>query len=342
MENLLNLNTYKKYLNLINEGLIVIPDESLLSNLRAIKSAYKAKPYMEDGETHEVVLNAKKIQITSRGSLRRVAIDGIHFDSVEQAACNMYDPYDEYFDISKDIKNNLLDYTLIPIIDTDYDELRYTISKYSKGLSKYFDPHKVVKAVYSVNNIIFYVKDNKDILRKYCFKIASINMDDVIPMVCKKMTEKYGMNETFYLAFFIHEEELPFTIGACQDDFYALKDILNKISFKGTTPLKYMIFRSLSNSPKLRLKEKEEIAYNSALTLTNKTKGDLCLDLDLSLDEYNNMMKQELLEVTSSKGKKVNRGHILKYLHITENVNELNYYELMNLMWKVKYNEIPD
>ncbi len=76
MENLLNLNTYKKYLNLINEELIVIPNESLLSNLRAIKSAYKAKPYMEDGETHKVVFNAKKIQITSRGSLRRVAIDG--------------------------------------------------------------------------------------------------------------------------------------------------------------------------------------------------------------------------------------------------------------------------
>ena len=156
------------------------------------------------------------------------------------------------------------------------------------------------------------------------------------------MTEKYGMEKEFYLAFFIHEEELPFTVGACKDDFYALKDILNKISFKGTTPLKYKIFKKLSNSPQLKLKEKEELAYDSALELTNKTKKEFCNELDITIELFDDMMHKELLEITNNKGKKLNRGHIAKFLNITDNVCELKYYELINLMWKVKYNEIPD
>ena len=167
-------------------------------------------------------------------------------------------------------------------------------------------------------------------------------MNDVLPLVCEKMTERYSMNKEFYLAFFIHEEELPFTVGACKDDFYALKDILNKISFKGTTPLKYKIFRRLSDSQQLRLKEKEELAFDAALELTRKTKRELCFELDITKDAYDEMMKEELLEIKSNNGKTVTRNHIAKFLNITDNVTELKYYELINLMWKVKYNEIPD
>ena len=343
MENILNLKTYNKYLNLIKEGLLLLPDNTLSNLIDDVNSASKEKVYMLPNETHDVILKAgKKVRITSRGSIRDVEIDGITYDSVEQAACSIYDPYDEYFDISDIIRDNALDYTFVPIIDPSTDTIRYTISKYSKGLSKYFDPHKVIKAVYSVDNILFYVKDKNDVLRKYYFRIASINMNDVIPMVCRKMTKKYDMNQEFYLAFFIHEEDLPFTVGGCKDDFYALKDILNKISFKGTTPLKYMIFRSLSDSNQLRLKEKEELAYNSAMSLTGKTKTELCSDLDIEVSEYNNMMRQELLEIKSSKGKPIGRGHIARALNITENITELKFYEKANLMWKVKYNDIPD
>ncbi len=343
MENILNLKTYNKYINLIKEGLILLPDNTLSNLIDDVHSAYRDKPLMAQGETHDVVLKAgKKVRITSRGSLRNIEIDGITYNSIEQAACSIYDPYDEYFNLEDIIRDNALDFTFIPIVDPKTDTIRYTISKYSKGLSKYFDPHKVVKAVYSVDNILFYVKDKKDILRKYYFRIASINMNDVIPLVCEKMTEKYGMEKEFYLAFFIHEEELPFTVGACKDDFYALKDILNKISFKGTTPLKYKIFKKLSNSPQLKLKEKEELAYDSALELTNKTKKEFCNELDITIESFDEMMHKELLEITNNKGKKLNRGHIAKFLNITDNVCELKYYELINLMWKVKYNEIPD
>ena len=54
------------------------------------------------------------------------------------------------------------------------------------------------------------------------------------------------------------------------------------------------------------------------------------------------MLQQELLEVKTNKGKTVTRSFITKMLHITDNITELRYYELINLMWKVKYNEIPD
>ena len=58
-------------------------------------------------ETHEVKLNAKNVKITSRGSLREIAIDGIHYDSISQAACNMYDPYDEYYLLDLVISMNI-------------------------------------------------------------------------------------------------------------------------------------------------------------------------------------------------------------------------------------------
>ena len=343
MENILNLKTYNKYLNLIKEGLVLLPDNTLTNLIDDVHHAYRDKPLMAQGETHDVVLNAgKKVRITSRGSLRNIEIDGITYNSIEQAACSIYDPYDEYFNLEDIIRDYALDFTFIPIVDPKTDTIRYTISKYSKGLSKYLDPHKVVKAVYSVDNILFYVKDKKDILRKYYFRIASINLNDVIPLFCRKLTEKYGLNQEFYLAFFIHEEKLPFTVGACKDDFYALKDILNKISFKGTTPLKYMVFKELSDSENLNLKEKEALAYEAALVLESKTKRDLCRDLDLDLKALDNMLDNDLLEVESLKGKRVSRNHVAKFLHITENVNELAFYESINLMWKVKYNDIPD
>ena len=343
MDNILNLKTYNKYLNLINEGLVIVPDNKLSSLIDDVNNAYRDKPIMKKNEVHEVTLKAgKKVRITSRGSLRDIEIDGITYDSSEQAACSIYDPYDEYYDIYHEIRENILEYTLIPIIDTVNDTVRYTISKYSKGLRKYFDPHKVIKAVYSIDNILFYVKDDNDILRKYYFKIASFNLNNVLPLICKKYTEKNGPNKVFYLAFFIHEDELPFTIGATKEDFYSLKDILNKISFKGTTPLKYMLFRELSDSPNLKLREKEKLAYTISILLMNKNKQELCNELDITQDDYNNMLDNNLLEIKNQKGKTIKRSHILKYLHLTENVNELKYYEKMNLLWKVKYIDIPD
>ena len=343
MESVLNLKSYNKYKNEIDDGLIILPDSNLSELISDIKQAYRSKPVMQLNETHEVTLKAgKKVRITSRGSLRDIEIDGITYDSSEQAACSIYDPYNEYYDIYNEIRSNLLDFTFIPIIDTKRDTIRYTISKYSKGLKKYFDPHKVIKAVYSLDNILFYVKTEIDVLRKYYFKIGSINLNDVIPMFCKKVTEKYGMNQEFYLAFFIHEEDLPFTVGACKDDFYCLKDILNKISFKGTTPFKYMLFRELSDLPKLKIKEKEALAYNIALGLTNKTKKQLCDDLYIDTKTYDEMMNKNLSEVDSLKGTKIYRTHIVKYLHITEHITELKFYETLNLIWKVKYDDIPD
>ena len=342
MENILNLKTYNKYLNLIKEGLLLLPDNNLTNIISDVNKAYKSKPIMDINETHEVTLKAnKKVRITSRGSIRDIEIDGITYDSVAQAACSIYDPYDYYYDISKDIRTNMLEYTFIPIIDTDKDAIRYTISKYSKGLSKYFDPHKVIKAVYSIHHALFYVKDDKDILRKIYFKIQSVSMADIIPQFCKIASLKNGPESDIYLAFFIHEEELPFTIGCTKDDFYCLKDILNKVSFKGTTPLKYMIFKELKEVNTRSLKVKEIIAYNQAMLLTDTSKKELCDSLSITEDDYNKMMDEELDEIENKKGMSVTRLKISKYLNILDNITELNYYQSQNLIWKVKYDEIP-
>ncbi len=343
MENILNLKTYNKYKSLFDDGLILVPDNNLTDAINDVKRAYRDKPIMNKGETHEVMLKAgKKVRITSRGSLRDIEIEGITYDKAEQAACCIYDPYNEYYDIYDEIRLNPLDFTFIPIIDPDYDEIRYTISKYSKGLRKYFDPHKVVKAVYSIDNILFYVKDNKDILRKYYYRIGSFDLSDCMQSICRSFSNKYGMNSTFYLAFFIHEEDLPFTIGACKQDFYALKDILNKISFKGTTPLKYMTFEKLVNTDVKRLYQKEDIAFKNAMILSNTKQEELLDDLEIDESEYNDLIINELTSLKTKSGKNITRKHISDALNILDNVLELKYYELSNLMWKVKYNDIPD
>ena len=204
MENIQNLKTYNKYKSLFDDGLILVPDNNLTDAINDVKRAYRDKPIMNKGETHEVMLKAgKKVRITSRGSLRDIEIEGITYDKAEQAACCIYDPYNEYYDIYDEIRLNPLDFTFIPVIDPDYDEIRYTISKYSKGLSKYFDSHKVIKAVYSLDNILFYVKDEKDVLRKYYFRIGSFNMNDALLMIVKAHAQKNGMDTPIYLAFFL-------------------------------------------------------------------------------------------------------------------------------------------
>ena len=199
------MNTLKlsnKYIDLINDGLMLIPDKAFNKAIKDINEI-KYSSRLSDGESNEVELNAKKVKITSRGSLREIAIDGIHYDSVEQAACSMYDPYDKYYDISKEIRENILDFSFIPILDDNKNELRYTISKYSKGLKKYFDPTKVIKAVYTMHNILFYVKDEDDIRKKIYFKIGSVSVKDMLPYFCKAAATKNGINKDIYIAFFI-------------------------------------------------------------------------------------------------------------------------------------------
>lgn len=104
MGNILNLKTYNKYLNLIRVGLLLLLDNYLIDIISDVNKAYKLKPIMDINETYEVILKAnKKVRITSRGSIRDIEIDGITYDSVAQATFSIYDPYDYYYDISKDI-----------------------------------------------------------------------------------------------------------------------------------------------------------------------------------------------------------------------------------------------
>ena len=334
------LNITKNYIDLINDGLIILPDKSLNKTISDINEIKYSKR-LSEGETNEVELNAKKVKITSRGSLREVAIDGIHYDSVEQAACFMYDPYDKYYDISKEIRENILDFSFIPILDNDKNELRYTISKYSKGLKKYFDPTKVIKAVYTMHNILFYVKDEDDIRKKIYFKIGSISIKDMLPYFCKAATTKNGINSNIYIGFFVKEPDLPFTFGSCKEDFYLLKDVLKDITFKGSTPLKYMILENMHNKTHLTLKSKEEIAYDTAMTLENLSLVELCKNLNVDLDDYNMLLEKNLTEMICSNNNKLNRNMIRKYLNIIDNVNELKFYEKQNLIWHIKFEDIP-
>ena len=116
MENILNLKTYIKYKSLFDDGLILVPDDTLSTAINDVLGAYRAKPFMKDGEVHEVTLKAgKKVRITSRGSLRDIEIEGITYDKAEQAACCIYDPYNEYFDIYYEIRNNVTDFTFIQL-----------------------------------------------------------------------------------------------------------------------------------------------------------------------------------------------------------------------------------
>jgi hypothetical protein len=89
-----SLITYNKFIDLIKQGLMIIPDIILANTIKNITKVRNEKSYIAARETHDVILNAKKVQITSRVSLRTIVIDGIGYDSVEQASCFIYDIYD--------------------------------------------------------------------------------------------------------------------------------------------------------------------------------------------------------------------------------------------------------
>ena len=103
-----------------------------------------------------------------------------------------------------------------------------------------------------------------------------------------------------------------------------------------------MVFTELKQTNPKNLKTKEEITFNYAMQLSNKTKNQLCDSLNIKPEDYDNMMENELLEITDLDGNKIDRNKITKKLNIVDNILELKYYEELNLMWKVKYNEISD
>ena len=76
--------------------------------------------------------------------------------------------------------------------------------------------------------------------------------------------------------------------------------------------------------------------------LTDTEMDEICNLLDINEEDYDTLMEKELLQIPNKKGKPVTRQHIAKYLNILDNVLELKYYEASNLMWKVKYDDIPD
>ena len=149
------------------------------------------------------------------------------------------------------------------------------------------------------------------------------------------------MDTPIYLAFFLHEEDLPFTVGACKEDFYALKDILNRISFKGTTPLKYLIFNQLKKNDVKRIYEKEDIAFNQAMFLKNINKHQFCKMVDIEESDLDRLIDEEIYNIKTKSGTEFTKNHLMKYLNILDNIRELKYYEEQNLMWRVKYNDIP-
>ena len=64
--------------------------------------------------------------------------------------------------------------------------------------------------------------------------------------------------------------------------------------------------------------------------------------LNISEEKYDDMMDNEIIEITNDDNKPVTRPLITKLLNLTDNIFELKYYETLNLIWKVKYDDIPD
>ena len=166
-------------------------------------------------------------------------------------------------------------------------------------------------------------------------------MNDALPMIVKAHAQKNGMDTPIYLAFFYREEDLPFTVGACKEDFYALKDILSRISFKGTTPLKYLIFNQLKKTDAKKMYEKEDIAFNQAIYLKNINVHQFCKQIDISEDDLTKLINEEIYNIKTNSETEFTKNHLMKYLNILDNIRELKYYEEQNLMWRVKYNDIP-
>ena len=167
-----------------------------------------------------------------------------------------------------------------------------------------------------------------------------MNVLDAMPYVCKAAADQNGFNKTIYLAYIKTNLEVPLTVGTCKEDFYNISDFFNKIIFKETTPLKYMIYLNLE-SKNARLHFKEELAFVCSLLLQERDEDDLIWQLGISKEDYRRLIANDVLEVISKRGKKVSRHHIAKFLNIGEDVMYLKYYETNNLLKDVIYEEIP-
>lgn len=94
-----------------------------------------------------------------------------------------------------------------------------------------------------------------------------------------------------------------------------------------------MIFKELVGSNIGLIGEKEAIAFKCAMTLTDTSSNELSMYLHTTKEGLDQLLEEDIKEIITNKGTKINRGHIMIYLNIMDNVRLLNYYEITNLIW---------
>lgn len=171
--------------------------------------------------------------------------------------------------------------------------------------------------------------------------MRQVNIQDTMSYVCKAFTFYNDMNTPLYLAYRKSRPEMLLTYGSTKEDFYPLDDILDEIVFIETTPFKYLIFEQLNSSRVTRLVFKEEIAFVAAMMLEGRTEKDLLKQLDLEEAEYRKLIAGEASFIFSNKGRRITRKHLIKFLHIQDDIDCLKYYEKSNLLRRIDYENIP-
>ena len=99
-------------------------------------------------------------------------------------------------------------------------------------------------------------------------KMENYNITDIIPDICKNVAQRNDAESSLYLACLDYNLDTLIAFGTCQDDFYNIRNITNKLIYKKTSPVGLLTYLEIHNR-QLEDYQKEAIYLNYKALLDN-------------------------------------------------------------------------
>ncbi|MFI3307847.1 MAG: hypothetical protein R3Y21_04690 [Mycoplasmatota bacterium] len=300
------------------------------------KEITKIKLELQNIENIQTLYN-KKVYLTKRGSIRKYNFLNKPTLTEFQMAASLYHEIDEYIDISIEIEKYKEQFSFIQI--TDDNQIRYTISKYSPYLKKYFNPNNNdIKVDYTFETMTVYIKENNKI-KVLLFSFKSYSIKKLVMLYCQNLEPKQSPYKEIYFALSKPEGYL-IAIGENKDSFIAYKDIIHYAKFYKTTAFKFLIYYEKTEQNINTLPHLTKIAV---VIITQLTQTNISLHLKtlgITNDDYNNLLDYKTNEITSTT-KKYTRKELLHTFTIEEKLIN-DFFIQKNLIEEINYEEIPN
>lgn len=282
----------------------------------------------------------KTIYLSPRGSLRSYKFDGGPELTLDQMACSLFDHVDRIINIKENIQQSPEKFCFFPL--TDGQELRYTISKYSKFLNQFFDPTKAYRVEYTFTSMMVWFRDDNDVKHVYMFDFNSFSFANVLRNYFGHRDINNGVFQTLYMGTG-KKSLIPVAIGKDKDGFISCKDFLPLMNFYETSCFKYLIYQEKKERKLNRefLKKLQEIAVIKMSFLQGTTVKNELQKLQISEDDYSLLIEGKTSSIKDDKGNEWTRKKLFNWFSIEEELDG-DFFNDNNLLRKIEYEDIPD